>query len=105
MKRLQSLAKSLVFLSLLTLFLVCASSPKNLFAGQKGEDCLITTKVETAFFSERTLRTSFINVSTKGGVVWLTGAVEKAPNVHTAKKIAGDIPGVVKVESMLSVIH
>ena len=68
---------------------------------QDADDALITSQVKTAFFYEPVLRTAHLNVKTTRGVVQLTGAVEKAPNVQTATEYAASIPGVVAVENEL----
>jgi len=103
MEKLQLSLKSLICISLLTAFLGCAATPKGPSAGQSVDDSLITTKVESALFYERSLRNAQINVRTKQGVVRLTGVVVEAPNVERATKIASGIPGVVGVENVLAV--
>lgn len=101
MERSKCIVKSVVCISLLTLSLACASTAKGQSTGSNVEDRAISSQIRTMIFSEPTLRSSFINVQTSKGVVSLTGAVDKAPNVRTAKEMAASIPGVVEVQEML----
>lgn len=102
MKRLQCFMKSLVLISLLTLFPGCAAT-QGPSTGAGADDSVITRNVSAALFQEPSLRTAQINVKTRSGVVKLTGVVEKALHVETAKQVAGSVPGVVEVQAELAV--
>lgn len=67
-------------------------------AGFTADDSAITGKVQGAIFREPSLRASQLTVSTRGGVVHLTGVVEKALDVDTAAALAGGVPGVAQVK-------
>lgn len=72
-------------------------------AGEAFDDGAITAKVKAAIFAEETLKVLQINVDTVQGVVTLSGTVDSQQESDTAKKIAGAVAGVKKVENKLAV--
>lgn len=102
MEKARCALKTLVLISLLALFLGCAATPGP-SAGTGADDAGITRNVSAALFQEPSLRTAQINVKSKNGVVKLTGVVEKALHVETARQVAAAVPGVVEVKTELSV--
>lgn len=81
----------------------CSTSPKSDGVGGYWDDMLITTKVKSAFYDERSLKITDISVETVQGVVHLSGAVEKKGSIKTAIQTARKVEGVKAVKSSLKV--
>lgn len=102
MEKMTKLLKALVLMTILSMFLGCASTAKSLATESEG-DIRITREVAAAFFHEPALRTSQIGIQTRNGVVSLTGVVERSRHVQLATQLAGGVKGVVEVKTELSV--
>lgn len=73
-------------------------------AGKKlVEDTEITTKLKATYLKEDFLKGMEIHVTTKEGVVTLTGTVSSDKAIDKAIKIAKDIEGVKDVTSELEI--
>jgi len=88
---------------LMTSFMGYAASEKHETTGQYVDDSVITTKVKTAIFNEKTLKMFQINVKTYKAVVQLSGFVDSAQSVTKAAEVARGVEGVVSVENGLMV--
>lgn len=66
-------------------------------------DSWITTQIKTKFLEEKGLKSMDLSVVTKDGVVTLTGEVNTEPERFMAERLAGDVEGVKKVESKITV--
>lgn len=71
--------------------------------GKEISDTWITTQVEAMYFLDREVKGMQIDVTTKGGVVTLTGAVDSETVRHKAIADARSIEGVKQVVDKLSV--
>jgi osmotically-inducible protein OsmY len=87
----------------MTAFRGYAATDKNESTGQYVDDSVITSRVKTAIFSEKTLKTLQINVKTYKGVVLLSGFVDSARSVRRAEEVAGNVEGVKEVKNDLQV--
>jgi len=67
------------------------------------DDNAITTSIQAKLFQDPSLKTQDIHVSTKDGVVTLTGTVDTAEQQAAVDRIASLEPGVVKVIDSLAV--
>ena len=67
------------------------------------DDNAITTSIQAKLFQDPSLKSQDIRVSTKDGVVTLTGTVDTAEQQAAVDRIASLEPGVVKVIDSLSV--
>jgi len=103
MKKLQRIMKVLVCFALMTAFAGCAATQKHESTGQYVDDSVITTKVKTAIFNEKTLKTLQINVKTYKGVVQLSGFVDSAQSAATAGDVARRVENVESVKNDLVV--
>ena len=103
MVKLDRIFHLLVCIGLLIAFLGCAATRKNESAGQYVDDSVITTKVKAAIFSEATLKTLQINVTTYKAAVQLSGFVDSAQSVTKAGEVAERVEGVVSVKNDLVV--
>ncbi len=72
-------------------------------AAKSLDDALITTKVKAKLLEDQSLKSLQIHVTTRKGVVHLTGNVVHAKDVSRAVQIAQAIPGVKMVMSDLQV--
>lgn len=72
-------------------------------AGEEVSDAWITTKVKTDLMATGDVPGTGIDVDTKDGVVTLTGTVESQAVADKAKSVAGNIKGVKRVDSKLTV--
>jgi len=103
MVKLDRIFHLLVCIGLLITFLGCAATQKHESAGQYLDDSVITTKVKAAIFSEATLKTLQINVTTYKAAVQLSGFVDSAQSVTKAGEVAERAEGVVSVKNDLVV--
>jgi Predicted periplasmic or secreted lipoprotein len=72
-------------------------------SGQPVTDTVITTKVKAELVKDDTTKARHINVTTKNGVVTLSGAVDSPTERAQAAQDAQKIEGVVRVDNRLSV--
>jgi hyperosmotically inducible periplasmic protein len=77
-----------------------ANEPKS---DQPVTDTMITTKVKTELAKDDTTKARHINVTTKDGVVRLSGMVDSATEKQKAEEDAKTIEGVVSVDNQLTV--
>lgn len=93
----------LVCITLVTLFLGCASTPTKESTGEYVDDSTITTKVKAAIFNDPALKVFQINVETFKGEVQLSGFVDSAQTVKKAGEVARSVGGVKSVKNNLIV--
>lgn len=72
-------------------------------AGVYVDDAAITAKVKAALLSEKTISALDVKVSTKEGVVTLSGKVDKPEAGVRALQVASAVEGVKSVQSELQV--
>ena len=84
---------------LLTIFLGCASTPKQSGTGEYFDDTVITTKVKAAILQESSLKSAEINVETFKGVVQLSGFVNSPTDINQAVEVARSVEGVKSVKN------
>lgn len=88
-----------LLISLMTIFLGCASSPKQEGTGEYVDDTVITSKVKAAILGEPSLKSSEINVETFKGVVQLSGFVQSPADINKAVEVARTVKGVRSVKN------
>lgn len=66
-------------------------------------DAAITTKIKAALWTEKGLKSTRINVSTKSGKVALTGSVPEQKQAWRANEIAAETKGVSVVDNQLTI--
>lgn len=71
--------------------------------GQYVDDAALTTKVKTALFRDGTLHPTQIHVTTRHGVVQLSGFVDSHEQKSQAEEVAEHVTGVRSVDNELSV--
>ena len=103
MVKLYRILQLVVCFGMITVFTACAATQKHESTGQYVDDSVITTKVKTAIFNEKTLKMFQINVKTYKAVVQLSGFVDSAQSVTKAAEVARGVEGVVSVENGLMV--
>lgn len=103
MVKLNRIMKFLACFALTTALMGCAATQKHESTGQYVDDTAITTKVKTAIFEEKTLKTLQIKVKTYQGVVQLSGFVDSAHSVRKAGEVARSVANVVSVRNDLQV--
>jgi hyperosmotically inducible periplasmic protein len=67
------------------------------------DDTWITTKIQSRYFLDQSVKGRNINVDTRGGVVTLSGTVESDTERRLAETIAAETEGVSRVENQLRV--
>jgi hyperosmotically inducible protein len=72
-------------------------------AAQSMRDIDITAKVKSAFVMEKGLKSTDISVTTKDGVVTLTGTTDSQKGIDMAGEKAKSIEGVKSVDNKLTV--
>ena len=85
---------------LIALTLVSASCGKM----GKPDDAVITTDIKAKMFSEPSLKSATVDVSSRGGEVTLTGQVPDDSARLAAYKIASEAKGVTKVNDQMTVL-
>ena len=70
-------------------------------AGEQLADSWLTTKIQAQYFADEDIKARYINVSTRGGVVALTGRVADERAREQAVQIARNTDGVRQVEDRL----
>jgi osmotically-inducible protein OsmY len=93
----------LVCITLIAVFLGCASTPKRESTGEYIDDSAITTKVKSEILNEPSLKVFQINVETFKGEVQLSGFVDSAQSVKKAGEVARSVKGVKSVKNNLIV--
>jgi osmotically-inducible protein OsmY len=99
----QRLLSFLVCITLVAVFVGCASTPTRESSGQYVDDSAITTKVKAAIFNDPALKVFQINVETFKGEVQLSGFVDSAQSVKKAGEVARGVGGVKSVKNSLIV--
>lgn len=89
--RARSVCSLVVLVAVFSLVMSCAST-----------DTGLTTKVKVKFAADDVVKASQIEVTTRGGVVTLTGNVDSQDAKERALKLARDTEGVVKVVDMIA---
>jgi osmotically-inducible protein OsmY len=98
MKQLKKIYAFALVIVLATL-LGCASTSTQEGTGEYLDDSFITTKVKAAIFSEKSLKSSEINVETYKGIVQLSGFVNSREDIHKAVEVAQGVKGVKAVNN------
>ena len=93
----------LVCITLVAVFLGCASTPTKESTGEYVDDSTITTKVKAAILNDPALKVFQINVETFKGEVQLSGFVDSAQHVKKAGEVARSVGGVKSVKNNLIV--
>jgi osmotically-inducible protein OsmY len=93
----------LICITLVTVFLGCASTQKREGTGEYLDDSAITTKVKAAILNEPTLKVFQVNVETFKGEVQLSGFVDSAQSAAKAGAVARSVKGVKSVKNNLIV--
>jgi hypothetical protein len=70
----------------------------------KPDDALITTDIKAKMFSEPSLKSATVDISSRGGEVTLTGQVPDDSARLVAYKIASEVKGVTKVNDQMTVL-
>jgi osmotically-inducible protein OsmY len=99
----QRLLSFLVCITLVAVFVGCASTPTRESSGQYVDDSAITTKVKAAIFNDPALKVFQINVETFKGEVQLSGFVDSAQSIKKAGEVARGVGGVKSVKNNLIV--
>ncbi len=97
------ITKCMTSFVLIATLMGCAATQKHESTGQYVDDSVITTKVKTAIYSEKNLKTLQINVKTYQGVVQLSGFVDSEENVKKAGEVAEGVKDVTSVKNDLHV--
>ena len=72
-------------------------------AGKMMDDTAITAKVKAAFAGSPVVKATQIGVTTKGGVVTLSGFADTAESKAEAERLAGEVSHVSKVKNTVEV--
>jgi len=83
---------------------VAKSSKVTQTVGEKIDDASITTMVKMTLLSHRSTSAFKTSVTTKDGVVTLTGKADNAAEIALAGKLANDVNGVQSVQNNMTVI-
>ena len=81
----------------------CSGTATSQSTGEYVDDATITTKVKSAFVSDKTVEAGQVNVTTFKGNVQLSGFVDTAEMKARAGQIAGTIEGVTNVANNITV--
>ena len=103
MTKLYRILQVVVCISILTVFMGCASTRTSEGTGEYVDDSAITTKVKSAILMDSSLKVMQINVETFKGEVQLSGFVDSAKSATKAAEVARGVKGVVKVKNSLIV--
>jgi len=90
-----------ILITLMALFLGCASTEKQAGFGEAIDDTVITTKVKAAIFGDDSLKLREIKVETFKGVVQLSGFVNSQAEINKAVELARGVEGVNSVENSI----
>jgi osmotically-inducible protein OsmY len=72
-------------------------------AGDQLSDSWLTTKIQAQYFADDDIKARYINVSTRDGVVTLSGRVESAESKQQALQIAQNTDGVREIQDRLAI--
>lgn len=89
----------LAFFLAIVLMAGCAPTPMQKIVGDHGEDSVITTRVITAIFSDRSLKVMAINVETVKGTVQLSGIALSPVDMVKAVEVVRSVSGVTAVNN------
>lgn len=92
-----------LLISVMALFLGCASTEKQAGFGESIDDTVITTKVKAAILGDDSLKLREINVETFKGVVQLSGFVNSQAEIYKAVELARGVNGVRSVENSIQI--
>ena len=81
----------------------CAGSSTKESTGGYIDDTVVTTKVKTALFSDKEIKSSEINVQTFKGRVQLSGFVSSADDAKRAVDVTRKVQGVRMVENDMKI--
>ena len=81
----------------------CAATPSHEATGQAFDDATITGKVKADFIEDPLTKGRDISVTTKLGVVYLSGSVDSREQRAEAVRVAKAVPGVRRVDNQLQV--
>ena len=81
----------------------CAGSSTKESTGGYIDDTVVTTKVKTALFSDKQIKSSEINVQTLKGRVQLSGFVSSAADAKRAVEVTRQVQGVRVVENDMQI--
>ncbi len=81
----------------------CAGSSTKESTGGYIDDTVVTTKVKTALFSDKQIKSSEINVQTFKGRVQLSGFVSSATDAKRAVEVTRQVQGVRVVENDMQI--
>ena len=81
----------------------CAGSSTKESTGGYIDDTVVTTKVKTALFSDKQIKSSEINVQTFKGRVQLSGFVSSAADAKRAVEVTRQVQGVRVVENDMQI--
>ena len=81
----------------------CAGSSTKESTGGYIDDTVVTTKVKTALFSDKEIKSSEINVQTFKGRVQLSGFVSSADDAKRALDVTRKVQGVRIVENDMKI--
>ena len=81
----------------------CAGSSTKESTGGYIDDTVITTKVKTALFSDKDIKSSEINVQTFKGRVQLSGFVSSSADAKRAVEVTRKVQGVRVVENDMQI--
>ncbi|MCX2867282.1 BON domain-containing protein [Kluyvera cryocrescens] len=81
----------------------CAGSSTKESAGGYIDDTVITTKVKTALFGDKNIKSSEINVQTFKGRVQLSGFVSSSADANRAVELTRQVQGVRVVENDMKI--
>lgn len=70
-------------------------------AGQYIDDAALTTKVKVALLTDNLLSAFEVKVNTQGGIVTLSGEVDRPETIQRAIKLASAVPGVKAINTHL----
>ncbi len=103
MKKTCTVARFLVALAMIAVFVACASTPKQSSTGELVDDSVITTKIKTLLAEDEFLKSFQISVETRKGIVELSGFVDTQKTKDRAGQIARGVGGVKSVQNALIV--
>jgi len=84
-----------------TVLAACAGAGQK--TGQFVDDATITTKIKTAFATDKTVSAMQVSVDTNNGNVRLSGFVDSEAEKRRAEEIARNVAGVKSVTNALTV--
>lgn len=92
-----------ILISMMALFLGCASTEKQAGFGESIDDTVITTKVKAAILGDDSLKFTEIKVETFKGVVQLSGFVTSPADINKAVEVARSVNGVQSVKNSIQI--